>query len=185
MAFGLFKKKKEEPHYDPTNISVEDLRKGFILDYDFKTWEVSEEYEYDWGNEAFSYEYKLVCAEEDPVFLYVERDDEDELFIAAFRKIKFAMLDKSVEDRLLNQQKPPREVTFNGITYYREEESPGFHRNVDDDGESVEFISWTYFDESEEHVLNIEQWDDEDFGAAVGVVVDERAITNILPGANA
>ena len=183
MAFGLFKKKNNDPHYDPTNMSVEDLRKGFVIDYDLKSWEVQEEYEYDWGHNNFSYEYKLACAD-DMLFLYVERDDEDELFVAALRKIKFSMLDEEVEDKILDKGKPPREVEHKGIVYYREEESSGYYKNVTNKGESQPFMSWTYFDEGESKILSIEQWGDEEFAAAAGVVMDAGEITNILPGAS-
>ncbi|MEO1099612.1 MAG: hypothetical protein AAFX57_17950, partial [Bacteroidota bacterium] len=55
--FDFFKKKEKEPEYDVTNLKVSDLDHGFILEYDLKTWEVKEVYEYDWGNNNFSQEY--------------------------------------------------------------------------------------------------------------------------------
>ena len=46
MPFGFFKKKKkEEPHYDPTNITIRDLRLGYVFDYELQTFEVVGEYE--------------------------------------------------------------------------------------------------------------------------------------------
>lgn len=183
MAFGLFNnKKKDEPHYDPTNIGVEDLRKGFVIDYDLKSWEVVEEYEYDWGNEEFSYEYKISSAEGDDLFLSVERDENDDLFLATFTPIRSSMLDDEVEERIFDNKKPPKQITYKGTTYYREEESMGFHKNVDAQGESAEFISWTYFDETEKNILSITKWDDEVFDASVGQVIQESDITSILPG---
>ena len=63
MGFlDIFKKKNQEeqqPHYDPTNIKVIDIRKGWLFDYDYKTWEVMEEFEYDWSDNIFTYEYKI------------------------------------------------------------------------------------------------------------------------------
>ena len=38
--FDLFKKKEEEPHYDPTDIKITDLEQGYLLDYDLETWTV-------------------------------------------------------------------------------------------------------------------------------------------------
>jgi hypothetical protein len=185
MAFGLFnKKKKDEPHYDPTNIGVEDLRKGFVLDYDLKSWEVVEEYEYDWGNEEFSYEYKISNADGESRFLNVERDDNDDLFLAMFSPIRTSMLDEEVEDRIFDNKKPPREIIYKGTAYYREEESMGFYKNVEAQGESAEFISWTYYDEGGKRTLSITKWDDEEFDASVGDVIKDRDISNILPGLN-
>ena len=182
MAFGFFKKKKKEEeerlHYDPTNIHIRDIRKNFILDYDLKTWEVVAEYEYDWGNEYFTYEYKLVCAD-DEVYLYIEEDDE--LYITLSRKINFGKLDESVEESIRDNGRPPKIIEYDGKTFYRESERPGYFKNIESKGESEEFVNWEYIDESEEWVLNIEQWDDDAFEAAIGKFTDASAFSNILP----
>ena len=88
---GLFDrfKKKEEPSYDPTNISVRDLDMGFVLDYDMKTWVVKGVYDYDWGDNFFTREYKIDSGEEQ-LFLSVE--DDDELEIVFLRKIQQYLL---------------------------------------------------------------------------------------------
>ncbi len=178
--FGLFKKKKKDeelPHYDPTNIKVIDIRKGFVLDYDLRTWEVIEEYEYDWGNNNFSYEFKLM-SDSDTVFLSVEEDDH--LVIQVVKKLNFSKLDESVEKALLDNGRPPRSINFNGKTYYRGNEQPGYFRNLDSE-EWSEFVSWDYLDDSEKFVLNIEQWDDHEFEASIGTIVGEAEFSNILP----
>ncbi len=177
--FGFFKKKEETPHYDPTNLKPTDLRKGYLLDYELKTWQAVEEYEYDWGNEVFSYEYKLVSSD-DTIYLYVE-DDE---VLSVSRKIKFAMLPDEVERELLASGKPPKKIVYNGRTYFRGKESMGFFKEVDDPGESVEFIVWPYEDETEKYILTIEQWGDEDFEASIGHYIKPSEITNILPVKN-
>ena len=56
--FNLFKK-KQEPTYDVTDLKITDLDVGFIFDYDLKSWVVREKYEYDWGGNNFSHEYKV------------------------------------------------------------------------------------------------------------------------------
>ena len=182
MPFGFFKKKKQLPqrHYDPTNITIRDLRKGFVLDYDMQTWEVVAEYEYDWGNETFSHEYKLKSAS-DAVFLSVE--DEDELALSLSRKLNFSRLDESgaIEDAIHGKGKPPKSVDWEGRTYYRDSESKGYWKEVGAAGESEPFVSWDYYDESGQYILTIEQWDDDEFEAAVGQVAAESAFSNILP----
>jgi hypothetical protein len=183
MPFGFFKKRKKEQeaeklHYDPTNLHVRDLRKGFVIDYDFKSWEVTAEYEYDWGNEYFSYEYKLVSAD-DSLFVYVEEDDE--LTIIVSRKIPFGRLDDEVEEAIKKKGKPPKKITYEGITFYRNSESVGFFKEIGTSGMSEEFINWEYTDETGKFILNIEQWDDDVFAAALGEQVSENAFSNILP----
>lgn len=184
--FSFFKKKKqqEEPerHYDPLNISVIDIRKGFVLDYDLKTWRAEEEYEYDWGNEFFTFEFKLV-APDDVCYLYVEENSDDaDPSCIIYRKITFSKLDPAIEQAIVKDGKPPRTIDLNGMKFFRDSEQPGFFREIDDPGESVEFVSWTYLDESEKYVLDIEQWGDEDFDAALGTRIAASQLSNILPG---
>jgi len=182
MAWGFFKKRKKEQenelHYDPSNISIRDVRKGFIFDYDLKSWEVKAEYEYDWGNEYFTYEYKIVAAD-DTAYLYVAEDDE--LFLSISRKINFAMLPEEVEEGIRNEGRPPKRITYNDVTFFRNSESPGFFKEVGAPGISDEFMSWEYLDETEMNILSIEQWGEEEYAAALGKVVREMDFSNILP----
>ncbi|GAB4330228.1 MAG: hypothetical protein OHK0038_04430 [Flammeovirgaceae bacterium] len=181
--FDFFKKKfkkqeEQEPHYDPTNINILDLRKGFVLDYDFKTWTVEEEYEYDWGDNCYSYGFKLVSAD-DTIILDVNEADEVEC--AVLKPLAWRKIADLVEDEILTNERPPRKFRFEGREYFCEGEHPGYFRNVHADGDSIEFISWDYTDDSGEHVLFIEQWGERDFEAYVGKFVPERAFSNILP----
>ncbi len=182
--FNFFKKKKEEkePHFDPTDIKITDIRKGFVLDYDLKTWEVKEEYEYDWGDEYFTYEYKLVSDSSDILFLSIENDDILECIVS--KKVSFGKLGNEVEDAIKKNERPPKEVILEGKVYYREEESPGYFKNIHEDKESYEFISWDYYDETEKFTLTIEQWGDDEFEASTGIVVAPSLFSNILPGNN-
>ena len=178
--FDFFNKKKDEeqqPHYDPTNIKVIDLRKGWLLDYEGKTWEVIEEFEFDWGDNFFTYEYKLQSGDE---VCYLRLDESDKLYCVFTRKIKFAKLGEKVEQHLLDYHKPPAEIVYEGTTYYRESENPGYFRNMEDE-DSVELITWDYFDEAGKKVILIDQWEETDFEASVGTVEEESVISNILP----
>lgn len=179
MGIFDFFKKKEEREYDPTNVRVTHLRENFMLDYDMKTWQVKEMYEYDWGENYFSWEYKLDSGD-DIVFLSVEEDDELELVVS--RKIKLGLIDEDVEEAILDTGKPPKRVTYKGTQFIRENESPGFFRNAQEHWDNAtEFICWNYYDESEKLNLCIERWGEEEFEAAVGVVVEEFQFSNILP----
>jgi hypothetical protein len=182
--FDFFKKKKPEIpalHYDPTRITVKDIRKGFMLDYDFRTWEVTDEYEYDWGNNRFSYEFKIV-ADNDSLYLRIEQAQKIVCYLT--QKIRFSKLGESVENHIKQNEKPPREITYEGIRYTKERETPGFFRNTEDNpDDSSEILSWEYIDDSETRVLIIDQWDVDDFEAITGFIVQESAISNILPSA--
>jgi len=179
MGLFDFLKKKEEKSYDPTNIKITDLEMGFLVDYDLKSWKVTAVYEYDWGNNNFTREFKLDSGD-DSAFLHIE--DEDEIFLALTRKVKIRSVDKDLPERIVKKERPPKKLEYQGVTYYRDDESYGYFKDTakkTDDWD--ELISWEYYDEGEENLLNIEQWGDREFEASVGKVVKEFEFSNILP----
>lgn len=179
MVFSrFFKKKKEEPSYDPSNLRLTDLKKGYMVDYDLKSWQVTGEYEYDWGGGFISKEYKLDSGTES---LYLHIEDDDELEISLSRKVGIRRFEEDVKACFRDQDEPPQTVTLDGKTYHREEESLGHFRDTSREGWS-EMISWTYEDDDEEYFVNIERWGEEEFEASHGVYADEYEFSNILPG---
>lgn len=185
LEMGLFDrfKKKEEPIYDATNLSVHDLDKGFVFEYDMKSWVVKEVYEYDWGSNSFSREYKIDNGQEQ-LFLNVENGDELEMSIS--KKVKVRAVDQDLPEYIIEHERPPKKLNYDGKTFFLENESPGFFHdmaNADEDAWD-EFISWDYYDETDKYVLCIEQWEERQFDAAYGIVVEEYEISNILPGGN-
>lgn len=179
---GLFDrfKKKEEPSYDPTNMSVRDLDKGFVFEYDMKTWVVNEVYEYDWGNNFFTREYKIDNGEEQ-LFLSIEEDDELEISIS--KKIKIRAIDEDLPEQIVNTERPPKKLHYDGKTFLLENESPGFFHDMANSDKDAwdEFISWSYYDDSEKFILCIEQWEEREFESSYGVFVEDYEISNIIP----
>lgn len=182
--FNLFNRNKDKalegPHYDPTKISIQDLRKGWMLEYDLQQWEAQEEYEYDWGNNDFSYEFKLVNSENKALYLAVEEDDE--LRCVVSEKLTFGKLPNAsyIRSQLLDKDQAPDKLDYEGQTYYLDSEAPGFFRNIKDEN-FEEFYYWEYLSEDEEKLLVLEQWGDKTLEAAHGQIVPERAFANILP----
>ena len=176
--FDFFKKKT--PDYDVTNMSIHDLNVGFIFEYDIDTWEVKETYEYDWGSNFFSREYKVTNGK-DIKYLSVEEDDDLELCWTD--KIKLVEIDENLLDKLISKQKPPKKLHINGIDFFYEEVSTGyFQKGLDRDENSwEEYRCWDFEDKSGDHILSIEQWDDEVFEASIGKNLKEFEISNILP----
>ncbi len=177
--FDFFKKKKkeEEPSYNPTNIQLIDMRRGFFVDYDLKTWEVLEEFEYDWGNNNFSYEYKLESMG-DVCFLSIEETQPLRCVIS--RKINFNRLDESVEREIKSNERPPKKIVLDGVEYFRNTENAGYFRNISE-SEWYEFMSWDYLDKTEKQTLTIVQWDDEEFESFTGKVSGGYEFSNIIP----
>ena len=181
-SMGLFDrfKKKEVLHYDPNNIKIEDLRVGFMFDYDLKTWVIKEEYEYDWSNNYFTREYKIEAAD-DTAYLHIDNNDEG--FMTLSRKLKVRALGENIPEEILEKKCPPKKIEYKGIAYFLDKESPGYFSDDPEDDESwTEFISWDYYDSESKLVASVEQWGARDFEASYGIVVNDYEITNILPG---
>lgn len=180
--FDLFKnnKKEEEKHYDPIDIKVTDLENGYLLDYDLETWTVTKMSEYDWGDSHFSREF-LIESKGKKRFLHIEEDDE--LIISLSEELKYRKLGSTVTDYIDTNGKPPKQIVHQDITYYLDEEAPGYYRNVENENWE-ELISFYYLNEDEEKCLTIEQWGEEDFEASIGKILKSYEISNILPSYN-
>lgn len=181
--FGFGKKKKEEESYNPLDLKVTDLKEGFLFDFDMESWIVKEAYEYEWGNNFYSKEYKVDNGTQ-KMFLSVS--EEDELEIVMSEKIKVSRIDEDVVDEIKDRERPPKTIHYKGQKFYRESAEEGYFRELKEgvDRESADWdrlISWEYYDEEEESVLTIEQWGDDEFEASLGVCVKEFQISNIIP----
>ncbi|WP_017733090.1 DUF4178 domain-containing protein [Nafulsella turpanensis] len=176
---GLFgKKRRKEEEVDPLNISLLKLQKGYILDYDLASWEVQEVYNYDWGDNFFSREYKISNGK-DVRYLHIEDDDELELVLS--EKVRPATIDPDLPDYIGKHGHPPKKIHYKGTHYYFESESPGYFNEEGKEDQWVEHISWTYYDEDEKYTLGIEQWGEREFEASVGKILKEFEISNIIP----
>ncbi len=174
--FDIFKKK--EPHYDSTNIRVQDLDVGFVFDYDLSTWEVQAIYEYDWGEDYFTREFKVSNGS---ITRYLAIEEDDELEISLSQKVKIRALDEDLMDTLMQSQQPPKKITYNDVTYKLDSEAPGYFHDVAKGDSWEEFRSWDFEDKAGENVLTIEQWGEKEFEASVGRNLKEFEISNILP----
>ncbi|MBI9057734.1 DUF4178 domain-containing protein [Labilibaculum sp. DW002] len=170
--------KRKQPKYDSTNIRVTDLDVGFVFEYDLESWEVQASYEYDWGDNYFSKEYKINNGTRT---LYLAVEDDDEISLSISDKIKVRELGENVLNDLMNLQKAPTTLIYKDTKYFFEKESPGYFNDTARGEEWVEFISWDFEDESGENIITIEQWDEKEFEASAGKAIKEFEISNILP----
>lgn len=172
------KKKEKEPEYDILNMKVTDLRKGFVFDYDLSSWIVEEEYEYDWGDEYFTKEFKITNGTE---IKYLGIDSEDKEYIAITEKIKLRAIDVNLPEYIIEHEAPPKEFEYNGTKYMLEEENPGYFKDLGNkDQDWIEFMSWDYED-YDNNLISIEQWDEKSFEASIGKYIKATEISNILP----
>ena len=111
----FFKKKKND--LDPlADLSLTNLKKGYLVDYDLKTWEVVASNYYDWGDGDISYEWQLKSFDE---VVYLEKESDDEAEWSLNRKINFSRLGPNIKEQIVETGDPPDEIVFEGMTYYR------------------------------------------------------------------
>jgi hypothetical protein len=178
--FDFLKKKKKEPEYDVTNLSLRDLTVGFIFDYNLKSWVVKEAYTYDWGNHFFTKEYKVDSGDE-VGFLHVE--DDGELILTFSKPMKIRKIEEDVADEIVKNEKAPRKIHYDNELYYLDADSAGYFKDeASEYDEWDELISYEYFNEDETRIISITQWDDETIEASSGIVLKEHEISGILPG---
>ena len=174
--FDFFKKNKKE-EIDPTNMRIDQLSVGAFFDYDFESWEVRKEYHYKWedGSESKEFQVKSVSQTK-----YLSVEEDDELLITLTEKINPNALVEDLSKEVNQHDRPPKKIQYKGIFYYLSDDSAGLFS--ENGGEEEELISWTYYDDKEKHTLCIEQWDDDDFEASIGICLEEHEFTNLLPG---
>jgi len=174
--FDFFKKKDTGP--DPlTGLTLPNLKIGYLLDFDMKTWQVEASHYYDWGEGDRSWEWQLISHDET---IYLERESDDEDAWSVNRKIPVSRLDPAVFDHIRQHQDPPDTIVYEQVTYFLEEMAGG-HFFQNGKGPGKELLSWSYQDDSGKKFLSIEQWGDDDFEASVGIPVEEYQFINILP----
>ncbi|BDD08426.1 hypothetical protein FUAX_08580 [Fulvitalea axinellae] len=178
--FDFFKKKEEEPSYDPTNLKLIDLREGFILDYDMQSWEVVKAFEYDWGNDYFTLELRLDNGTDS---LHLAVDDNDGMELTLTKDVKVRHLDEDLPEYIVEHETAPKKLVYEGTVYYLDEESAGYCKEITaPDNAWQELINWDYYDKTEKKHLSVTQWGDREFECAVGRVAKEFEFSNIIPG---
>ncbi|MFY0593406.1 DUF4178 domain-containing protein [Roseivirga sp.] len=180
MGVFDFLKKKKEPKYDVTNLSVKDLDEGFVFDYNLKSWVVKEVYQYDWGKNIFTKEYKIDSGDE-VAFLSVS--DNGELDLSITKSIKMQELGDGIREEI-RKKEAPAELEYEGTKYLLDEDSAGYFNDVTaKSSEWEELISYDYLNEEETLCISITQWDERNFEASAGNVIQHFEISNITPDA--
>lgn len=176
--FDLFKKKEKAPRYDVTNLKVTDLDQGFIFDYNMKSWQVKEVYQYDWGKNNFSREYKIDSGDE---IMFLEVEAGSELSLNVMKSIKIRKLGNDIIDKTIKKERPPKKLKLDDIDYYLDSDCAGYFNDITKGTDEWEdLISWTYYDDND-HVINITQWGEREFEATAGKLIKAFEISNIIP----
>jgi hypothetical protein len=181
---GLFdwllgKKKQEEikPYFDPTKVKLEDLRPGWLVDFDMKTWEVIARHRYDMGDGFEMIEWELRSSNE---IRYLCREEDDGIYWTLMKKVPLGAIDPGLKKHILQNEDPPQRLQYEGMVY--EMVSYGgakFFKNGMPP--AIPFLYWEYESSDGTKVITVEQWGDTEFEASAGEYVEEYQFSNILP----
>ncbi len=159
---------------------LDDMKVGYLVDYDMQTWEVRAYNTYDYSG----FETREWMIETSDKVAYLERADSDgEIVWTLTESISISQISEEVIEYTIQHEDPPRNLTLDGRIHSLTESSGGlFHENAQ--GRGIDFISWTYSDDSGKNVLFVTQYGERDFKSVAGKYVEEYQFTNILPGSN-
>ena len=168
--FDFFK--KEEPQLERTLLT---MKKGDIVDYFLKSWEVKSVGEYDWGNNIFSKEYELDSGDEQ-LFLHVTED----MKCSVTKEIAIGKLHPDLKNRIVDHDEPQREFAYDGVIYAMSESGQGIFTE-DGDEHGSRYVSWDFTDREEKKLVSISRWGEMDISAFAGEFVNPIEFSNIIP----
>ena len=152
------------------------LREGYLLDYDMRTWEVTQHTAYDdprWPADEWTLE-----TGDDLLFLEYEYDDGDVFLL--YERIE--MTDVTAEGEplraVVRDEEPPATLAYEDTEYTLIEEGTGT-RMIDDRTNDLHY--WDYA--SDDDVLGLERYGSGDWSVYVGREVEPYEFDNILPRA--
>lgn len=160
------------------------LRIGWMVDYDIRTWRVTDHEIYRFNDGATADSWELTNG---PERLYLERSlDDGEVEWSLSKVLPIENLD-GVRDHILAHDDPPESVEHEGRAYRLDWSVGGSVRSIDPTsgrpGDERRLVEWELVDGTEERFLAIQQWSETEFTASQGEVVKPFLFTHILPGA--
>ncbi|MEM7583946.1 MAG: DUF4178 domain-containing protein [Acidobacteriota bacterium] len=173
-----FRKTRSEPELDPlADLVLAKLKVGYLVDYDLRTWVVTEYSRYSFNGGRTAEEWELT---EGTDKLYLERSEQGDAWSLS-KTIPLGALGTGVRQHILDHDEAPEQVTYKGTVYYLDDSAGG--ELVSADGkERKELIQWEFLDEDEEGFVSIVQWSETELSAVAGHFVEEYQFTDILPG---
>ncbi len=175
-----FRKKSDEPEFDPLkDLVLGKLKVGYLVDYDLRTWLVTDYNRYSFNDGRTAEEWEL---EADRDKRYLERAEGDGESWSLSKTIPIGVLGGDVRQHVLDHEDPPEKVTYKGTTYYLDGSVGGTLVPGGGVGTRRELIQWELIDEDEESFISIMQWSETELSAVAGIFVEDYQFSNILPG---
>ncbi|GAA4847249.1 TM2 domain-containing protein [Algivirga pacifica] len=164
--------------FDPTDLRLENLEKGFMIDFETETWEVLEKQQMDWQNDESHFFYHLIHGSQER-YLYLHRG---RYFTKHYlmKSVNKFILHENLEALVAGHKRPPNILEYEGASYYKEAHHYGF--GFDHNHPSgIKEDSWIYYDEQQQNVLLIVLKGKSEVKTYAGKIKDAEEFIDILP----
>lgn len=180
---GLFNKKDKnyEPKgkpldFDPLNVKIGDLRPGFFVDYNFKTFEITAGFEYALKDYAFK-ALKFDAADE---ILWVVLENASETFL--MESVGMAVINPELQNMMSNFGKPPATLTYKEVMYNFSNQSDGKFRDLLKNAmDWSRMACWKYAAADGSAVLYALQKGQNNFEVIIAKPINSGEFSNFLP----
>ncbi len=163
--------------YDPMNITIKDLDKGFVLDYNLKTWEIFDAFEYDYENNLSRL--FLLSDGTKEVLLFFEKLT----YLYLFDEFSLAEIDAKIKRQILTNGIPPENIIREDKTFLLDREVSGHKRTMGtrNTHDWYRVFLWRYSCESGDDIILIEQKGSDEMKSYIGRRISENEFSNIIP----
>ncbi|UZR92952.1 DUF4178 domain-containing protein [Chondrinema litorale] len=168
-----------KPTYDPVHISVENLERGFMVDYQFNTWDVVSEMQIDWEKSGSDRCFKLVH-DTHSILINVKRES-GQLTVIHYDVISLFSIDSRLEAEINLRNKPSNVIKYKDIPFYRESTKSGLFFNMSAMAQAKKVMVWEYYDDSRQNIIRIEKHGRENIKTLLGKIVSPMEFSDILP----
>ncbi len=172
--FGIRKAKKgsEDTQVD---FGISDLQKGYILDYDFRSWEVEDVVVYTWDNGVKDYEYNIYDGKEKQYLNYETIGEHVSIYWEGNMNEIWADARKKIRK---NEDITENEFEYKGNTYYFSGEGSA---KVKSSKETYHMQNWLFQNDTDETLISFNKYEDNSMEAYIGKRIKNNEISNILP----
>ncbi|MFT6962078.1 MAG: hypothetical protein ACJAWV_001802 [Flammeovirgaceae bacterium] len=171
--------RKKKIGYNPVDLTLQNLLKGYVLNYDFKSWEVIYEGQYDWNSGESDKIYRLSSGNNDSLLLYV---DKEMGLVTPYIEEKLQSNDIQAFT-MLKAENAPAELKFADKIYRKKDYSKGKFFASDSDN-FTDLGQWFYVSSDSQSSLRIAQFSEGEVSVYTGRLAQAYEFTNILPSEN-
>ncbi len=166
-------------NYDPSNLSIENLKEGYMVDYNLKTWQVTTRRQFDWASGISAREFKLV-SDMESIWVYLFKEG-NHTTITVSKPLNIYAIDAELETEILHTKRPYNIIHYQSSQFFRENALEGYLFNLTTRSLGIKVNAWEYYDQDRLNYMRIEQQDQRNFRAVVGKLASEFEFTDILP----